>query len=90
MLKFITATVVGAALLVATQATSEAAGRGCGGATYQAGATYTPTYQAAAPGGYRSFSYQPAPAYSSARSMRGTYRQYSGFGDATRKATGKY
>jgi hypothetical protein len=65
MLKFITASVAGAALLVATQATSEAAGRGCcgcGGVTYQA----APTYQAAAPGGYRSFSYQPgtaAPAY---------------------------
>jgi len=43
--------------------------------------------------GYRTYSYQPAPvysSYSSTRSTGGTYRQYSGFGDATRKATGNY
>ena len=43
--------------------------------------------------GYRTYSYQPAPAYrsySSTRSTVGMYRQHSGFGDATRKATGNY
>ncbi len=67
MLKFMTAAVVGAALIVATQATSEAAGRGgCSGTT-----VYAPTYQAAAPSGYRPFSYQPGMAAPS-------YRTYGG------------
>ena len=40
--------------------------------------------------GYRTYSYQPAPTYSAPRATRGSYRQYSGFGDATRKALGNY
>jgi len=40
--------------------------------------------------GYRTYSYQPAPTYRYAPSMGGPSRTGSGFGDATRKALGRY
>lgn len=65
MSKFITALVVGAALLVATQASSEGARR-----RYRSAPVYqqvvVPTAmpaQAAASSGYRSFSYDPGSSY---------------------------
>lgn len=65
----------------------------------RARATYAPAppatvAQSQAGTGYRTYSYQPAPAYRYAPaytpSMRGPSRTPSGFGDATRKALGNY
>ena len=86
------------ALLGLTVVDVSSAQSAAGGWRRRAGVRYAPAPSATvAQGqtgtGYRTYSYQPAPAYrsySSNRSMGGTYRQYSGFGDATRKATGNY
>jgi hypothetical protein len=96
MLKSITTAVVGAALLVGAQATSEAGHGRCsrGGSSYYAAPAYpaAATYQAAAPG-YRSFSYQPGSYQPGASAYRGsTMRSYSGrasYENATSKALGR-
>jgi hypothetical protein len=93
MLKFMTAAVAAAVLVFATQATSEAAGRRrCTTAApvYQAAAPVAMPALAAAPSGYRSFSYEPAaPTYRSS-SMRRSYSNQPSFLDAGSKALGRF
>ena len=92
MLKFMTAAVVAAVLVFATQATSEAAGRGRCTTAAPVYATYpvAAPQVAAAPGGYRSFSYEPAaPTYRSS-SMRRSYSTQPSYLNAGSKALGRF
>lgn len=62
---------------------------------YRAAPAPAPVATARAEGGYRTYSYQPAPTYYAPRYFAPTYRgpmpmNQRGFGDATAKALGKY
>jgi hypothetical protein len=88
MLKFTLATIAAAVIMFATQATSEAAGRGrCATAApvYQT----APVYQAAAPTGYRTFSYQPSTVEYRGSMMRSSSSRPS-YLDAGSKAIGRF
>jgi hypothetical protein len=92
MLKFMTAAVVATVLVLATEAPSEAARpwrRTTVAPTYAAAPVATRT-QAAAPSGYRSFSYEPVVRTYRGNSMRRSYSTQPSFFNAGSKALGRF